>query len=817
MIDFEQLGLFYLGRTYDLAKKLPGNDLVLYDSRDLVTHAVCVGMTGSGKTGLCISLLEEAIIDHIPAIAIDPKGDLANLLLTFPQLRGEDFAPWVDEGEAKRAGLTPEAFAEQQAELWKKGLAEWGEDGERIARLRESGEFRVYTPGSRMGLPLSILKSFDAPSPAVLDDPEALGERVVATASSLLGMLGKDADPVQSREHILIATILTDAWKAGNSVDIPALIHLIQKPPFNRVGVIDVDSFFPPKDRFALAQQLNNLLASPGFEAWLDGEPLDIDAMLYSPEGKPRLSIVSVAHLDDSQRMFFVTLLLDRVLSWARSQPGTGSLRALLYMDEIFGYFPPVANPPSKRPLLTLLKQARAYGLGIVLATQNPADLDYKGLSNTGTWFIGRLQTDRDKLRVLDGLEGAATSQSAQFDRQEMDHILSGLGKRVFLMHNVHEDQPVIFQVRWALSYLRGPLTRQQIKQLMDPVRAASDAQKPSLTTPKVSSDLASTASTPPGGASSTEATESQRPLLPPEIPQYFGPTSGKGPLVYRPMLFGSGEVYYSDTKSGASTTRSVSLLATFSDDAVGIDWSAASRVNIGVDDLEKEPASVAAYESPPPAAAKMKSYTAWAKSFANELFRNEPLELWKSTSLGEVSKPGETERDFRLRLQQGAKEARDAELDKLRTKYAPKVSALKDKIRRAEQVVDREAERLRTSGVSSIISIGGSILDAVVGRKRSSSSTITKAGSAANQAMKKSDDLARARENLGALYEQQGELEAQFRADSDKVMLKIDPLTEPLETLAIRPKKANVTTKLVALVWIPLQSRPDGTITPAI
>jgi len=817
MHDFEKLGLFYLGRSYDLAKKQPGNDLVLYDSRDLVTHAVCVGMTGSGKTGLCISLLEEAIIDQIPAIAIDPKGDLANLLLTFPQLRGEDFAPWIDEGEATRAGLSPAEFAEQQAELWKKGLADWGEDGERIQRLRDSGEFRVYTPGSRTGLPISILKSLDTPPPAVLDDPETLNEQVVNTTSSLLGMLDKDGDPVQSREHVLISNILSYAWKSGTSVDFPALIHLIQKPPFHRVGVIDTDSFFPPKDRFGLAQELNNLLAAPGFEAWMVGEALDVDALLHSPEGKPRVSIISIAHLTDAERMFFVTLLLDHVLSWVRSQPGTGSLRALLYMDEIFGYFPPVANPPSKRPLLTLLKQARAYGLGIVLATQNPADLDYKGLSNTGTWFIGRLQTERDKLRVLDGLEGAATSQSAKFDRQAMDKILSGLGKRIFLMHNVHEDQPEIFQVRWALSYLRGPLTRQQIKQLMDPLRAATVAS------PAPTEADSTEPNTPTASTKTTLAADSQRPLFPPEIPQYFSPLRGKAPsgssLLYRPMLLGCGEVYFSDTKSGIATTRPLSLLAPFSDEAVVVDWSQANRVDLTTDELEKEPAADASFETPPPETSKIKSYTAWSKAFVAEIFRNETLEIKKSPSLGLLSNPGETERDFRLRLQQAAKEARDAELDRLRAKYAPKVSALNEKIRRAEQAVDREAELVRSSGFSSIISIGSTILNAVVGRKRITSSSISKAGSAAraaNQAIKKSDDLARAKNTLGAIYEQQGALEKQFRAESQAIIMKTDPLTESLETVALRPKKTNITVKLVALVWTPFWALPDGSMTSA-
>ena len=466
MQDFEKLGVFYLGKPYDPETNKAKDEPLLYDSKDLVTHAVCVGMTGSGKTGLCISLLEEAAIDGIPAIAIDPKGDLTNLLLTFPKLAPEDFRPWINEDDARNKGVSADDFARQQAELWTKGLASSGEDGARIQRLRDAADFAIYTPGSDAGIPISILSSFAAPGKAVVDDRELFLDRINATATSLLGLIGIDADPIQSREHILLSTILDSAWRSGKDLDLAGLITQIQKPSFTKVGVMDLESFFPAKDRFALALSINNLLASPGFQTWLTGEPLDIGAMLHTPQGKPRVSVLSIAHLSDAERMFFVSLLLNQVLSWMRAQSGTTSLRALLYMDEIFGFFPPVANPPSKKPLLTLLKQARAFGLGVVLATQNPMDLDYKGLSNAGTWFIGRLQTDRDKMRVLDGLEGAMSEAGAKFDRQQMNKILSSLGNRVFLLNNVHEDAPVLFQTRWTLSYLRGPITRDQIRLL---------------------------------------------------------------------------------------------------------------------------------------------------------------------------------------------------------------------------------------------------------------------------------------------------------------------------------------------------------------
>ena len=461
---YEKLGVFYLGRPVDPATGETAAVPFLYDSKDLVTHALCVGMTGSGKTGLCVSLLEEAALDGVPALVIDPKGDLGNLLLTFPDLAPADFEPWVDPEAARRAGKSRADFAADQAAAWRDGLARWDEDGARIRRLREAAEFTLYTPGSSAGTPVSVLASFAAPPPALLADGDLLRDRIATTVSSLLALVGVDADPVRSREHILLSLLFERAWRDGRDLDLAALIQQVQAPPVDKVGVMPLDTFFPANDRFGLAMALNNLLASPGFESWLEGEPLDVDRLLYTPEGRPRVAIFSIAHLSETERMFFVSLLVAQVVGWVRSQAGTSSLRALLYMDEIFGFLPPVAEPPSKRPLLTLLKQGRAYGFGVVLATQNPVDLDYKGLSNIGTWFLGRLQTQRDKDRLLDGLEGAGGTT----DRGELDRLLSRLDKRVFLAHDVHEGAPVLFRTRWAMSYLAGPLSREQIKRLSE-------------------------------------------------------------------------------------------------------------------------------------------------------------------------------------------------------------------------------------------------------------------------------------------------------------------------------------------------------------
>jgi DNA helicase HerA-like ATPase len=793
MQDFEKLGVFYLGRRYDLEAGRTLEDLVLYDAKDLVTHAVCVGMTGSGKTGLCLALLEEAAIDAVPALVIDPKGDIANLLLTFPDLRGSDFVPWINEGEARQKGLEPAAYAEQQAETWKRGLADWGQDGERIRRLRAAADFAVYTPGSTAGIPVSVLKSFAAPPEALREDAELFRDRISATATSLLGLLGIDADPVQSREHILLSTVLGGAWKDGKDLTLGELIQLVQQPPVTKIGILDVESFFPAKDRFALAMQLNNLLASPGFEAWLEGAPLDIASLLYTPEGKPRISIVSIAHLSDAERMFVVSMLLSELVAWVRTQPGTSSLRALFYMDEIFGYFPPVANPPSKKPLLTLLKQARAFGLGVVLATQNPVDLDYKGLANTGTWFIGRLQTERDKMRVLEGLEGAAAGTGQKFDRGAMEQTLAGLGNRVFLMNNVHDDAPVAFQVRWTMSYLRGPLTRSQIKQLMEGRKTAA---VPHAVAPAARSTPSATADA------------GERPLLPPGVPQCYLPVHATAPqgavLVYQPMLLGYAHVFFADSKSKVEVDESLAWLTPL---ATPVRWHDIEPIDVPETDLDREPAAGAQFGSISGEALKPKSYDAWKKALAERLYRTRRLQIFRSPGLKQFSQAGESERDFRIRLQIAAREERDALTAKLRDKYAPKVSALQERIRKAEQVVARESEQSERSTLDTAITVGTSIFGALFSRRKVSATNLGKAATAAKGAtrsMKEAGDVARARETVAALRQQLAELEDRFTLDLQELHSKIDPLTEELQTVELKPKKSDVHVGLVALAWVP-------------
>ncbi len=459
---------FYLGRRYDQASNRLLDEVVYYDSRDLTTHAVVVGMTGSGKTGMCISLLEEAVLDNIPALIIDPKGDITNLLLTFPELRPQDFAPWVNESDAQRARMDVAEYAQDVAQQWKEGLARWSIGGGRVGALKNAAQFSIYTPGSDAGLPVSILASLQAPRDGWVGHEEFHREQINGIVRALLGLIGKNVNPVKDKEHVLISNIFEEAWKNGRDLTLEDIIMQVQNPPFARLGVFDVNTFFKEKDRFKLAQELNNIVAAPSFQTWINGEPLDMRRMLYTDKGKARVSIFYLAHLNDAERTFIITLLLENVLAWMRTLSGTTSLRAIIYFDEVFGHFPPAPrNPPTKDPMLRILKQARAFGIGAVLATQNPGDLDYKGLSNAGSWFIGKLQTENDKKRVLGGLESVATADS-KLNLQEMDKLISNLAPRVFLLHNVHDESgPVLLHSRWAMSYLRGPLTRQQVRTLM--------------------------------------------------------------------------------------------------------------------------------------------------------------------------------------------------------------------------------------------------------------------------------------------------------------------------------------------------------------
>jgi hypothetical protein len=852
--DFEGLGTFYLGKAYDLERGARGEELVLYDARDLTTHAVCVGMTGSGKTGLCTALIEEAAIDGIPALVVDPKGDLANLLLTFPALSEAEFRPWVDPADARRTGVAESELAARSAQRWRNGLAEWGQGPERIARLRAAADFALYTPGSTAGAPLSILSSFRAPSAETSADPEALRERASASATGLCALIGLSADPVTSREHILLARLLERAWAAGRDLELGALIRAVQEPPIQTVGVLDLESFFPQKDRFQLAHALNNLLASPGFAAWMEGEPLDVEALLHTSAGKPRVSILSIAHLSDAERMFFVALLFSEVVAWMRRQPGTSSLRALLYMDEVAGYLPPVANPPSKTPLLTLLKQARAFGLGVVLATQNPVDLDYKALSNAGTWFVGRLSTERDKARLLDGLEGAAAGGS--FDRASIERAISRLQTRIFLMSNVHEDHPQVFETRWAMSYLRGPLTRAQMREL---ARAHASAKAPAQRTEIEESSATATlpssterSSTPAAdagadrarapvaraksagrtGAPEADASSPQRnaapasqvpasptrPVLPPDVPQVFLPLSARTPpgasVVWRAHVLGLARVHWADTRTGARADREVALLAVCGDGMTAVDWKGAEHIEASESELGSEPEIDAAFAPPPAAAARPKAYPTWGRALVDHLFRSEVLELWQSAGSGLVSHPGEREGAFRVRVAQAAREERDAATEKLRKKYAPRLAVLSERIRRARAQVEVQSDQAEAAKVSTWASLGSTLLGAFTGRKLASSGNLGRAASSArsvSRSSKEAADVERARADVAALEQQHADLESEFQAEARALAQAIDASAERLERVRLSPKKRDCVVRSVSLAWVPFHVDAQG------
>ena len=796
MHDFEKLGAFYLGKRFDTVTDSLTDEPVLYDSKDLTTHAAIIGMTGSGKTGLGIGILEEAALDHVPVIAIDPKGDMGNLLLTFPRLRPEDFRPWINPRAAMDRGQTPDEYAATQASLWKTGLGQWGQTSKRIAQLRKNVDLAIYTPGSNAGLPVSVLQSFDAPAQELINDIDLYRERVQATATGLLTLLHMDADPVSSREHILISRLLDNAWQEGRSLDVPALIAEIQDPPMTKIGVMSVDSFFPAKERFKLAMALNNLLAAPGFEAWMRGAPLRAKDLLYTADGKPRISVMAISHLDDAQRMFFVSMLLNEIIGWMRAQPGTSSLRAIIYMDEIFGYMPPIANPPSKKLFLTLLKQARAYGVGLVLATQNPVDLDYKGLSNTGTWFIGRLQTERDKARVMEGLEGAS---AGNFDRQAMETTIAGLGQRRFLLHNVHEDEPVVFATRWVLSYLAGPLTRDHIGLLMKTAKNKLAAAARAVSKPRrKSADIA--------------------PALPPSIDQFF--VGGQGEeIVYYPRLLAGGKVVFASSRYKVDDEREVLHTVDFEDSPVGVDWDHSETLDISIADLRREGIADAGYADCPAAADNVTAYARWGRDYKRWLRQNETISLFRNKRFKIISSPTETEGEFRVRLQDAASERRDAAIAKIRKRYATKATTLENRLLRARQALSVQKEQSSKKKLDTAISFGTAILGAVLGRKKLSSSTTSKVGTAirtAGGARKEAQDVSRAEQTVEKVKADLEALNEELQKEIASLNTAIDAQAEELDEILVRAKSTDINVALIGLVWLPYAKGEKGRLRPA-
>lgn len=801
-MDYEKLGQFYLGTVAEDRDGDGRPDFMLFDSRELRTHAICVGMTGSGKTGLGIAMLEEAAMDGIPAIIVDPKGDMGNLLLSFPGLTAEEFRPWVQASEAKTKGITVDELAEEKAESWRTGLTASAQTGDRISVMRERCEFALYTPGGLFGRPLSVEGLFSAPKE---QDVEIVNDMVVSATSSLLHLIGLEVDPIKSREHVFLSEIIRQRWSEGKAVDLPHLVQAVQNPPIKTIGVMDIETFFPEKNRFELALQLNSILASPSFASFLQGEELNIDRLLYTAEGKPKLSILSISHLSEAERMFFVTLLLNQMISWMRSKEGTDSLRALFYMDEIFGYFPPVANPPSKLPLLTLLKQARAYGLGLVLATQNPADLDYKGLSNIGTWFIGRLTTERDRSRLLDGMVDTA---HVGLERSSLSGTIANLEKRQFLVRRPSEKEPTLFTTRFCMSYLAGPLSREQTALLARPTAGdlePSGSVAASETVEQVAGETSD--DTKPAEVEIQSGQITQAPLPAAGIPvHYLHDTTAIGGK-YVPALLAYFTIHYVNEKHAISKDREIVRVTPLSDGLVPVDWSNSQVFEPQEIESEDQPPQGATYAALSAEARKKTSFTQWQRQAVDYAYRNDSLEYFLHKELKMYSEPGESQGDFAARVQMAAREERDAALDKLRDQYEKKQRSLEGKIIKAEEKVDRETEQAKDAKRQTAISFGSAVLGALLGKSLVTQSSAGRAGTAAKSASRskrQSEDIVRAEDALKRLVDEKTELDAEMEEALVELAAVYDNASDNVETVLIKPLKRDVTVKAFALLWVP-------------
>lgn len=822
--NYEKLGAFYLGREIDPISGEQQQSTVLYDAKDLTTHGLIIGMTGSGKTGLAVALIEEAIIDGIPVLAIDPKGDLGNLFLSFPRLQASDFSPWVDPVSASHQGTTPEEFAEATAQQWQQGLAHWGQDGSRIQDYIDAADRQLYTPGSRSGRPLSLLSMLSLPKQAILNDDEALRDRIEAAVSGLLALLDVEADPLTSPEHILLSLLFERSWRQGTSLDLAALIMQMQNPPVQRVGILELDAFFPAKDRTAFAIRLNGLLASPGFDAWMEGDPLDAGALLYNNEGKPRLSVVSISHLNDNERMFVVTCLLNSLINWMRSQAGSGSLRALVYMDEIYGYLPPVANPPSKQPLLTLLKQARAFGVGLTLATQNPVDLDYKALSNAGTWFLGRLQTERDKQRVIDGLEGAG---GGRFNRAELEALLGRLESRQFLLHNVHEDRPVLFATRWVLNFLAGPLTRQQIKRLNSdlcsqllPSSANQSNHSGVVTHQPVAISQQSHRQSGHHNRQKNKTSSIQakagdllaadlviKPNIHANLEQAYSvlnrQLSAHESIIYRPYLLAIVNVHYANQRLKVDDWERLCWLTELTDQSQP--WRDADEVQMP--EYSAQPVEPRQYAGVPRAARSASAFKRWQSQLKTVLYRDRKLERFVCKDPKAVSEQEETLAEFKTRLLNLKREQRDIQIEKLRKKYTPKLRRIQDQIFSTEQRLEKEQQQVQDRQLDAGLSFGATLVGALFGRKLASATNVNRASRAvrgARRIAREKQDVVQVQEKLLTQRKRLADLEQDFATDLQDLQrpLRHDELI--IETKTVSCRKTDTDIEEMKLLWVP-------------
>ena len=804
---------FFIGRTFDLASGKTTDENVFYNPADLTTHGVVTGMTGSGKTGLCIGLLEEAALKGLPAIIIDPKGDLTNLVLHFPDLLPADFEPWIDPDQSRQQGKEISVIAAETAENWKKGLSTYGLGSEELTALKNFN-FCIYTPGSSAGVPINILSSFAAPEISWEENQEVLREKIASTVTAVLGLVGMtDLDPLRSREHILLSNILEHAWSNGQSLTLTDLILAVQKPSFDRLGAFPLDHFFPEKDRFELAMLLNNFLASPSFQVWQQGQTLNIQNLLYTSDGKPRHSIFYLAHLSENERMFFVTLLFSAVESWMRNQRGTSGLRAIVYFDEILGYLPPVGNPPSRLVMLRMIKQARAFGVGLLLATQNPVDLDYKALSNIGTWMIGRLQTERDKARLMDGL----STLTGGVDTAQIGDMIASLGKRVFLLHNVNKSGPRVFSTRWALNFLAGPMTRTQIPALNQLAGVAQNnksapAKKPAAPT----ADQA--AAEPVRPAVSASAFSTTRPALPTGINEFFLPaelkpekalknwrlalppgTKPKG-ILYRPVLAAQAEIRYFAAKYEINSVRKITTLVPEKPNG-RIDWESYTAPAMNPRALDQQPERNAFFAPLPGWLSDLRAIKPLSADFEDWVYRAGKITLRANELLKVYGTPDEEEDTFTQRCIEAAKKEMDVQLDKLEEDFKKRTRALQEKIRKQEGEVDVREEKVSQKTVDALGTAGSTLLGMFLGgRKRSLSSSVGKV----RQRSEAKSLLDREKKELEDLQKQLDELEQEFEEAQEKLAGDWDVKAKKLTEVPLTPQKKDIFIDMFGVAWLP-------------
>jgi hypothetical protein len=806
-------GQFYLGRSYDLKSGKILEEATLYDPSDMTTHGVVVGMTGSGKTGLCIDLLEEAALQGIPALLVDPKGDITNHLLHFPKLESADFQPWVDPDQARRDDKTVEALAEETATLWKEGLAKWDIGSERITAVSEAVSYAIFTPGSDAGIPVSILASLAAPDLDWNKDEEILREKITSTVTALLGLVGIDADPVRSREHILLANLFEYSWRDKHDVTLEELIRLIQTPPMTKLGAFEIDQFFPQDDRFELAMLLNNLLAAPSFQSWLEGAPLDVEQLLFDGK-KPRHSVFYLAHLPDNERMFFVTLLMTAVETWIRVQSGSPSLRALVYFDEVYGYLPPVANPSSKPPMLRLLKQARAFGLGMLLVTQNPVDLDYKALSNTGSWFVGKLQTEQDKARLLDGLESIEAGEGG-FSRSNIDKLISDLDKRVFLLHNVHAREAEIFHTRWAMAYLRGPITRDRLGELNRLVGAKIEQVAVKREAPAEAAHVKEKGE-PQAAPSSVAQT---RPAVPTGVAELFlpnnqtlsqalkeggfeGVTPSEHTLVYRPAVLAQALVRYLDRKNNIDESRTMTALVGEADRQGIIRWEDWGNPAVDRNTIDSAPVGKAQFADLEPPFTNGKIIKSMAKDFLDYVYHAAGLTILNNETLKLVAHPDMTHAEFLAHCSEVAREKRDEDIDKLRDKYEKKIDTLEDKLTREERELAEDEAELSGRKMEELATHAENVLGLFSGSRSSRrvSSSLTKR----RMTSKAKADVEESMEEIEELREELSEMASELKEEIVEIEERWAEAASQIEETSLTAYKKDIREDLFGLAWVP-------------